>query len=212
MESAVWHDPIVVTDALAEMGLSLEALQDAVKAGEELRDGCTQNDPSNAPGVFSYARTTRRLAELLIPDGWVRRDVANLALVVSPSEDLAIVVSTGDDGTGAYYRPVKSKYPKGPATVLVVERNRQQLDFFRPNPEPPDPQEVKACTTWMLLRRRVGDTLFWELSLPYKVGEDGRVEEWMRRIVFEPISLAPRIDDEGGDSGENIVIEIPRRS
>jgi hypothetical protein len=215
MESAVWHDPIAVADALAEMGLSLELLEDAVRAGEELRDSCTPNDPSSAPGYFSYAHTTRRLAELLVPLGWSRRDVANLALIVSPSEALAIVVSTGDEGTGAHYRQVKSKYPKGPATAMVVERNRQ-LDLFQPNPLPDEgleePDDGRPFTTWMLLRRRVGDTVFWELSLPCQVGEDGRVDEWVRRIVFQSISLTPRIDDDGGDSGDEIVIDVPRRS
>ena len=207
MQPVVLKDPIEVVDALAELGLSWDVLREAMLGGEGERDECTANDPPGAPGFFSYARTTRRLGELLIPSGWTRQDKENLALVVSPSRDIAIAVSTGDEGTGVHYLPARSKYPKGPATVTAVEQNRQLLLFHNESQKTTPPA---AWRTWLLLRRRVGNKLYCELSLPYSVGEDDRVEEWTRRIIFDPISFEPSIND-GDDTGDPIVINVPRR-
>ena len=63
----------------------------------------------------------------------------------------------------------------------------------------------------MLVRRRVPDTVFWELSLPSNLGEDGRVEEWGARIILDPIALEPDPMPEQEDS-QAIEIDIRRRS
>ena len=119
MESRLLKTEIEVTGILAELGLEREWLVEAVRAGEASRDECTPNDPSTAPGYVSFARTTRRLAEQLIPEGWTREDRENIAFIVSPDRHRAIVISTGDEGTGTE-SPVKTKHPKGSATLAMV--------------------------------------------------------------------------------------------
>ncbi len=208
MEPVVLRKPLEVVNALDELELAWEPLRDAMVNGERGRDACTPNDPQSAPGYFSYALTTRRLAELLIPSGWTRVDVDGLALVVSPLRQVAIAVSTGDGGTGVYHRSVRSKYPKGPAMKMAVEQNRQGELFPKTTPSDSRPAGWK---TWLLLRRRADDKLYCELSLPYEIGEDDHVVEWSRRIVFEPFSFSPTIeDDENG--GSPIDIDIRPRS
>jgi hypothetical protein len=202
----ILRQEIEVVDALTALGVRRELLIEALLDGEAQRDACTPFDPSSAPGFVSYARTTRKLRELLVPLGWHSVDEDNLALVVSPNGDMAIAVSTGDEGTGVAYRPVKSKYPKGPATIAAVARN-QLLLFGEPNPKR---EPVLDRKMWMLLRRRLNSTLYCELSLPQSVGEDERVEEWATRIILPAMNLEPSIAPP--DSGDDIVIDISRRS
>jgi hypothetical protein len=208
MAAVVLRHEIEVVDTLTALGVPLEVLRDATLEGETHRDACTPFDPAVAPGFISYARTTRRLRELLVPRGWRKVDEENLALVVSPNGTMAIAVSTGDEGTGISYRDVKSKYPKGPATMAAVVRNRQLDLFGDPQPDPGEP--ASARRTWLLMRRRVDNKLFSELSLPQAIGDDGRVEEWSKRIILPPLDLEPGIDF-SPDDGEDVVIEVTRR-
>jgi hypothetical protein len=208
MQLAIIKNPIDVTNALEELGLRADVLRDAMVSGENARDACTVNDPQSAPGFFSYTHTTRRLAELLIPLGWARKDSDGLALIVSPSGDMAIIIGSGDEGTGVSDHPVRSRYPKGPATKMAVEQNRQ-LELF---PRATQPQESTGTRrTWLLLRRRIKDRLYAELSLPYEVGEDDHVVEWSRRIILEPVSFEPDVHHEE-DAGQPINIDIQPRS
>src|SRR5260221_7170676 len=204
MQTAIVRKPVDVANALGELELRFEFLRDAMGSGENARDSCTPNDPQSAPGYFSYAHTTRRLAELLIPLSWTRRDVDGLALIVSPSDDVAIIISSGDEGTGIPNHPVRSRYPKGPATKMAVEQNRQ-LDLFPRAIQ--DQNQPGPWRTWLLLRRRAEDSLYSELSLPHEVGEDDHVVEWTRRIILEPISFKPDIHHEE-ETGEPINIDI----
>jgi hypothetical protein len=212
--------PIEVTDALSALGLNFEILRDAILAGETARDACTANDPPNAAGFDAWARTVRSLRERLIAWAWTRIDADGLPTIISPSGSIAIAVATGDEGTGKAEASPKTKYPKGPATIAVVTRNRTQLELWESNEEQvtvpnPTPQ------TWFLLRNRMDDTVYAELSLPAAIGDDGRVEEWAERIVLAPISLDPRggilaqpsPDPSGlGDRGEGIEVPVRRRT
>jgi hypothetical protein len=209
-----------VTDALTALGLNSEILRDAILAGETARDACTANDPSNAAGFDAWARTVRSLRERLIAWGWTRVDADGLPIIISSSGSIAIAVATGDEGTGKGDAPLKTKYPKGPATIAVVARNRTQLEFWDSDEEQiaipnPTPQ------TWFLLRNRVDDSVYAELSLPAAIGDDGRVEEWAERIVLAPISLDPRggilappSPDLSGldDRGDAIDVPVRRRT
>jgi hypothetical protein len=219
-KSVVRERPIEVTDALSALGLNFEILRDAILAGETARDACTANDPSNAAGFDAWARTVRSLRERLIAWAWTRVDADGLPTIISPSGSIAIAVAAGDEGTGKAEASPKTKYPKGPATIAVVTRNRTQLEFWESNEEQvtvpnPTPQ------TWFLLRSRMDDTVYAELSLPAAIGDDGRVEEWAERIVLAPISLDPRggilappsPDPSGlGDRGEAIEVPVRRRT
>jgi hypothetical protein len=207
----------VVSSLSALEGLTVEALRDALLAGETARDGCTANHPSNAPGFYAWSAGICSLREQLIAAGWSRVEEDGLPLIVSPSGGIAIALETGDDGTGVADKIPKTKYTRGPATVAVVVRNKNQTEFWESDQEQvivPNPTRQ----TWFLLRRRTDETIFSELSLPDAIGADGRVESWTERIILPPISLDPSsggilplAPSGGGDTGD-IDVRIRRRS
>jgi hypothetical protein len=202
---------IAVTDALAELDLSFETLRDAMCAGEAARDACTANDPPWAAGFDAWARTVRALREKLIPQGWTRNDEGHFSSVVSPDGRTAIVVATGDEATGISGSTPKTKYPRGPATVAAIDSNRAQLKLFEPN-EPIPVKTETAAKTWMLVRRRDGDVLLSELSLPIKINEADLVEGWATRLVLEPITIASDLlQAEKAESSDDIEVKVTRR-
>src|SRR5438034_4977724 len=114
--------PVEVVAYLEGLGLSVDELREAILIGESARDACTPNDPPSAPGFYAWAKTVRALGEILIPKGWTRNDDEKLSIVLSPNAQKAIAVATGDEGTGILGALPKTKYPKGPATVAIVEK------------------------------------------------------------------------------------------
>lgn len=190
---AIIHVDADATGRLAELGVSSQIIREAVLAGELARDGCTANDPPMLRGIASWGRTIRTLRELLGPEGWRRDDKDNFSTVVHPNGQLAIAAAVGDEHTAIPTLTPKTKHPKGGVTETAVENN-QQLSLFSQTELAP-PRQLRA--TWILLTCRRDGAVFIELSLPSRVGIDGRVNEWSERIILDPI--------ESGDE----VIEIP---
>ncbi|HKP38491.1 MAG TPA: hypothetical protein VJT71_16650 [Pyrinomonadaceae bacterium] len=197
-----------VTDALAELGLTPDILNDAILRGETARDSCTANDPPNAPGFYSWAGTVRALRDILVPLGWVRNDDVNYSRIVNEVLNIAIAVVTGDEATGNRDFSPKTKYPKGPATQAAVTLNQDSL--FGSSSAPTEGETENNRITWMLLRKRNGDTVYAELSLPSLMSKDGQVERWESRIILEPMTFDPLIDV-GEDSSEPPIDVLVRR-
>ena len=208
MQPTVKTSPREVTDALTKIGLTNGLLLDAILRGENSRDSCTINDPPSAPGFYSWAGTVRALRDILIPLGWVRNDDVNYSRVVNAELNIAIAVVTGDEGTGNKDISPKTKYPKGPATQAAVSCNQGNL-FGMETPEP-ELEAEEGWTTWMLLRKRTGDLVYAELSLPSLMSKDGQVERWETRIILEPMTFDPLIDIDD-DSGEPPIEVLVRR-
>lgn len=198
-----------VTDALAEVGLTPEVLNDAILRGETARDNCTANDPPNSPGFYSWAGTVRALRDILVPLGWVRNDDVNYSRVVNLELNVAIAVVTGDEATGNRDFSPKTKYPKGPATQAAVTLNQNSL-FDGPSVPEVEAETENTWITWMLLRKRSADTIYAELSLPSAMSKDGQVERWESRIILEPMTFDPLIDI-NDDSGEPPIDVLVRR-
>lgn len=214
MEANVKRGTIVVANALAELGLDSEILREAILEGEGARDSCTRNDPPAAPGFDAWAKSVRRLREILIPKKWVRNDDGNYSTVVSPDGTIAIAVVTGSDGTGVPDQIPKVKHPKGSETKAAVDRNVRYL-FPEMNAaaerEAAEREAAEKRITWMLLKRRDENTVFAELSLPAKISEAGQVEKWEVRIILEPTDVQPTIDvGDNSDSGD-LPIDVPVR-
>ncbi len=208
MQPTVKTSPREVTDALTKIGETNGLLLDAILRGENSRDSCTINDPPSAPGFYSWAGTVRALRDILIPLGWVRNDDVNYSRVVNAELNIAIAVVTGDEGTGNKDISPKTKYPKGPATQAAVSCNQGNL-FGMETPEP-ELEAEEGWTTWMLLRKRTGDLVYAELSLPSLMSKDGQVERWETRIILEPMTFDPLIDIDD-DSGEPPIEVLVRR-
>ena len=122
MRETIKDGQIEVTNALTELGLTNEILREAILTGEAARDNCTANDPPSAPGFAAWARTVRALREILLPNNWSKNDDNNLSTVVSPDGSFAIAVVTGDEGSGQAGAKPQTKYPKGPATIAVIDK------------------------------------------------------------------------------------------
>lgn len=206
--------PYEIINALHSLGrgLSVEVLEQVIKSGEIARDSCTKNDPPSTPGFNAWSTTVRALRDLLIPQGWERNDEQNFSTVVSPDKDVAIAISTGNDGTGDETKEPNTKYARGAATQAAVDENRFLFSLFAPTPEE-IAKENRA--TWILLKRRVhessGDTVYAELSLPAAMTKDGFVQSWDTRIILKPIPIDPAVIMED-DSTEEIDIQVIRKS
>jgi hypothetical protein len=214
---------IGVRQELAVLGLTPEILYDAVAIGESYRALCTLNDPPSFHGVTAWARTLRGMREITSPMGWTKDDAGNYSTVVSPDKSLAIAVATGDKETGIYdpARPFaypKLKHPKGSMTRLAVSQNASVLYLF---PELEADAKAKSDAleaaerriTWILLKRREGDTVFAELSLPSKFSDGGQISWWEHRIILEPFDAEPIADvgDDSGDDSGDTIIDVPVR-
>ena len=142
---------IEITDALDALGLNLEIFRTALLVGEAERDSRTALEPPIIAPIVSWGGIVRSLRESLIPKGW-RLDDRYLSLIINSSGTIAIAVKTGDEFTGiSSGTPPRTKRAIGPAAMVVVERNRRQLELFKSR----IPRAVeKECATWFLLRRR----------------------------------------------------------
>lgn len=144
----------------------------------------------------------------MIPKRWTKNDDSNLSTIINPDRSFAITVASGDDGTGRVEAMPQTKYPKGIATKHAVNSN--QLFLFQIH----DENEADLRLTWMLLRRRDVDTntVFAELSLPKAMTEEGQVEDWITRIILDPIDIEPTIDIQDDSSEPPIEVPVRRRS
>jgi hypothetical protein len=215
-------EPWDVKQSLGELGLTLQGLHDAVRAGELERVSCTALDPKSYPGTAAWAHSIRRLRADHLSDGWRPQDKNNLPMTVHPDRQIGLLVTSGSPGTGDPKKAPTTKYPKGPMTADQVRVNRQHTIFellegrenVRFLPIPISSQVV----TWCLLvyaefrpkDENIGTHIaMCELSLPAAVDEDGYVCEWSKRIILPPVRLDDvptqhRLDDE--DEGE---IDVP---
>jgi hypothetical protein len=181
-----------VTAELAALGLEEICLQRAIIAGDLARSACTPNDPPLFRGTMFWARTTRVLREELASLGFEAADISGLATTCNRERKVAIVVVSGDDGTGdADGESPHSKYRKGPLMIKVVGQNAEQLDLFSLMEMAPAPTATKPDepATWILLVHRAPGTneIRAELSLPREMSKDAKVTGWAKRIILKPI-------------------------
>jgi hypothetical protein len=188
MPQTLLTDPIDVHSRLDDLGVTEQCLREAISAGLAVRSGCTDNHPTNFPGLAMWAEIVKRLRDVLLLDGWVKGEAKGLPLVVRGDGMVAIAVASGDDGTGSVDDAVvpSTRHPKGLATLEVVERN--QLLPFDHIPELA--QGGAPTSTWLLLHCRRDDEIICELSHPVSM-ENGFVNEWDERIVLTPIPIDP---------------------
>lgn len=76
----------------------------------------------------------------------------------------------------------------------------------------PAVDEPETWITWMLLKKRSGDSVLSELSLPSAMTTDGQVESWQTRIILDPMLIDPNIEFETDSSETPIDVPVRRRS
>ncbi|MFC6065082.1 hypothetical protein [Streptomyces ochraceiscleroticus] len=193
---------------LAELGLKHEYFDLAIRLGEEARDGATKDDPKNAPGTLDYFTRVRTLREALrTQERWRRYDPKQAPLIVNRDKTIAVGVLLGDARTGVPGSPQpRSHRPAGVAKEALVARN-QDLTLFPLPEEPTEADEVNLgedeyaqLATWYLLtyryvaRKQGFVEVRSELSLPSKVGTQGKIDSWSRRILFPAIRIKKTFD------------------
>jgi len=208
----VWSDPIGRPSRLAELGLTEEILLQAVGQGKAAWANCTENHPALYRGIVAWGEPIRSLRENLIPVGWKRYDEANLPFILNETENLAITVATGDENTGRKERNPSTRSSKGTHTKAAIKNNALAHTLFG------DIRKVNARIArvmWMLLFHIDEKSLEvrCELSHPLGVGTDGRVDEWIERVILSPIPFdgSPANISSNEPQTPNIDIDVKRR-
>lgn len=228
-EAQIAIEPWDVRQALGELGLTLERLQETVRAGELERVSCTSFDPPSYPGTAAWGHANRYFRATHAPDGWKSFNKNNLPLTLHPNRQIAILITSGSPGTGDLKRNPTTKHSKGPMTVSQIRANRQASIFDlleggessqlvnAPSRFSPISDE-DTLITWCLLiyaefyprDENIGTHVAMsELSLPAAVDEHGYVCKWTKRIILPPVRLddvPTRRDYEDEDEGE---IDVP---
>lgn len=177
---------------LSSFGLSAEFLAAIGTRVLAAYNQTTPNDASNASGMYAYLAAVRALRDVLGPHGWEPYRRHNLEMVASPSKQLAIIPSSGDNATGLDGDEPKTKNPKGSQTKELVVRNRNQ-GFLFPEMEPAEPAfDPDTIPTWFLLYHLdpAMSEMRMELALPVHIDiSDLRVDQWSRRIKLSTIKF-----------------------
>ena len=183
--------PPTISDAsrLPELGLSLEVVAATLAAADRAAAACSDLDPPILEGLLRWGRATRALREQLIPLGWTYDNPNNLARTIHPSGDFAVVLATGDAGTGQSEAGAGPRHSRGYATEQAIAANGQltfefgSLMQLTGSDRPVGPGHLQ---TWFLLYHAEPDCFRIELSLPQGI-DRGRITRWTERILLPPV-------------------------
>lgn len=197
---------------VAALGLSIDILLDAVRAGFTGRSSCSELDPPMYPGQTMWAHTVRRLRQGTAPIGWKPDNSNNYCVALSP-EGVAIAVATGDANTGRPDATPSTGSPKGPCTVEAIAVNQLALDLKLPGEEAAiELPEVIQRQIWLLLIYLDQSEVRAELSLPLRLDEQDRVTGWRERIILPSVDFDPNQIELPSDSSPDIDIAVRRRA
>jgi len=194
-------------DRLAELGLDVETLHHAVRAGVTARATRTGLAPRNAAGTDLYSYTVEELRLLLVPAGWTADFAGGQERTVSPDGLTSIVFSTGvgdvgDPGPDA--RP-RTAYAKGPLMREAVTENLGFVQEELPIGLQPRGKGRRLC--WVLLVKVEPGLARLELSVPDGM-RDGVVVSWAERIPLPPLPLGDLADPDEGPAQEPAELDV----
>jgi hypothetical protein len=194
------------TDRLGALGLDVEVLHRAVRAGVLARGTRTDLAPRNAQGTDLVSHTVEELRQLLEPAGWTADWAGGQERTVSADGLTSVIVSTGAGAVGDPEGVARTAHPKGPLMRDAVTENLGfvQLGLFEAAPEPGAP---RLC--WVLLVKVEPGRALLELSVPNGM-RDGVVDSWSERIPLPPLPLGDPVDP--GDVAGPAEIDVPVES
>lgn len=204
--SIVVDDPREVRAALRELGVPMEVLQQAVRAWQQAANGTTAFEPVTAAGSKGWFAAVGVVREAMVMLGWKMMDPYHLPLVVSPDQEVSILVTSGDAATGLKDLWPTSKNSKGKATVVQVSWNGRQMAI-------PGIQDIvmlsrrkqktrPAKFTWALVVTMKDGEARGEFSLPTAVSGSSRISDWARRYILPS-------DENGGGRSRVSMTEPP---
>ena len=215
MDNVLRNTPADVLNRLSELGLEEGALQDVVRRGYLAYIACTDNHPPLIPSILAWGETVCALREYVLPLGWRRSDENNYSIVIDSADRIAIVVATGDEGTGRVDALPSNKGRKGPSTIGAINSNQLQLGFMEQGSQPLPAQSFSLSVdriTWVLLIHRAVDEVRCELSLPSSMALDGHIDGWRERILLGSIPLDGDLVEIVPSTQPDITIEVKRRA
>ena len=184
-----------VRSRLRELGLDESILNQVALRVLAAHNWATESHPPNAAGLFGFLEGVAAMRELLAPPPckWHAENVNNLALTVNEDNTLAIIVATGDEGTGREDMEPCTNSKKGPNTKSAVQSNLYQWRLFPDDVRLED--LIKAATgrtTWLFLVHydEINDELRCELSQPVEMTDNDHVSGWSVRIILNAVSPA----------------------
>lgn len=210
MPAAVYVEALDIYQRLALLGLKESSLREAMMQGYLARARLTANHPRIFHGTSTWAETVASLRELLRPDSWEKSDIGNYELTLNSTQDIAIQVVTGDEGTGLPQAMPSNKCPKGRNTIEAINNNHQ-LDLFE-ELIPLACRGIKNLSTWILLYRIATDEIRCELSLPSTISEEGKIRGWKERIILRPLYRGEKPFEVRPTQNPEIDIEIKRKA
>jgi hypothetical protein len=179
-------------ERLVELDLTVDVVAAALGAADREAAHCSDLDPPILPGLLRWARATRTLRELLVPQGWAYDNPNNLARTIHPSGDFAVVVATGDAGTGLPSSGAGPRHSRGYATEQAIHANGQLTFEFGSLLRLAAAGRAAGLghlQTWFLLYHAEPTHFRAELSLPRDI-DRGRITRWTERALLPPLPRA----------------------
>lgn len=212
----VLTDPDDVDQRLASLSLAREPLIEAINSAHLYRARLTPNHPRTFFGLEMWGWAVAELRNLLRPYGYVRSDRSTYEFTIHKELDVAIVVASGDAGTGETISIPTTRSPKGKNTVDAVEYNKQ-LDLFSeliPASVEADSEEITGHDTWLLLHHTDIERkqIRIELSRPSEISSMGKIEGWSERLFIGAIDFDDPEISIDGPSGPDIDFEVRRKA
>src|SRR5918993_885468 len=140
-------------DRLGELGLDVDTLHRAARAGLAARATRTDLAPRNAQGTDLVSHAVEELRLLLVPLGWQADFAGGQERTVSPDGLTSIVVppGAGDGGVRDADPPPRTAHPKGPLMrdAVTVNQGYVQEEVPLGLPVPPPVEGQPLC--WVLL-------------------------------------------------------------
>lgn len=180
-------------DRLSELGLDVETMHRAIRAGLAARATRTDLAPRNAQGADLVSHTVEELRLLLEPADWTADFAGGQERTVSPDGLTSLIVSTGAGSVGDVRGEARTAHPKGPLMRAAVTVNQgfvqEEFPIGLPVPQPVDGRPL--C--WVLLVKVEPGQVLSELSAPTGMRE-GVVVGWAERIPLPPLAVGAELE------------------
>ncbi|MGF1810238.1 hypothetical protein [Vibrio alginolyticus] len=194
------------------LGIDKTVFRDSIQSGIYQFKSVSKFHPITAGGSRAWEEIVAAFRETVISEnnGWKAVHEHGMPLLINPSKQLTIVITSGDINTGLNngIQP-KTRNQKGTATQDLVNSNYalfEDVDGIDILPSSADSHQ-----TWVFLYTidKTKSEVRYEMSLPTETSLSGakgkvKISSWQERIIFEPLpfddiqshTLAPTFTDD----------------
>ena len=194
------HGESTPDEHLAQWGLSVKTIHDAMRRGFQRSLDRSRLAPSIAPAMDVYADGFEDLARILTERGWERVEDANQPRLIHPGELVTVALTSAQNVGDPKVAPITRS--KGRMTrELLAPRAAAPLFSLEEYPcggaQPP---------AYFVVYERSENSLLLEFARPSHMDESGCVDEWVNRIILPPLTL----DDGAFDDADAVAeSEVP---